>query len=133
MVQVYCARGWDLQIDRGPDWLFVRPHRPSDNSAEMLGSDTPDLAEQIWAALEQSFTHRLVLDLDDIGHLNSHLVGQLVWLYKRIHTHDGTLRICGLSSRNEEVLRLCRFEGRLPLFATREDAVMGCVRPARPR
>ena len=128
MVQVLCARGWDLQIERGPDWLFVRPHRPAGNALE-----TPDLAEQVWTLLEQNFTHRLVLELDDIGHLNSHLVGQLVWLYKRIRTHDGTLRICGLSSRNEEVLRLCRLDGRFPLFETREDAVMGYSRPAQPR
>ncbi len=133
MVQVLCARGWDLQIERGPDWLFVRPHRPSGNSFVAPVPETSDLAEQVWAVLEQNFTHRLVLELDDIGHLNSHLIGQLVWLYKRIHTHDGTLRICGLSSRNEEVLRVSRLDGRFPLFETREDAVMGFARPAQPR
>ena len=123
MVQV--ARGWDLDVERGPDWLFVRPHAPAN-------LDDASLAEQVWGLLEQNFTNRLVLELDEIRYLSSSIIGQLVLLYKRIHTHQGMMRICGLSPRNEAVLALCRLGPMMPNYADRTEAVM-CGRPLQPR
>ena len=128
MVQISLARGWDLDVERGPDWLFVRPRRSSEIAASELS-----LAEHIWSLLEQNLTHRLVLELDEIECLTSRLIGQLVWLQKRIHSHDGTLRICGLSSDNEALLDESHLSGCLPHFRDREEAVMGQVRPPQPR
>jgi anti-anti-sigma factor len=127
MVQVCCARGWDLELERGPDWLFVRP-RPAD-----VAGDGLDLAEQIWSLIEQSFAHRLVLELDGIDRLNSELIGQLICLQKRVHSHDGMLRICGLSEHNQEVLEVSRLGGYLPCYRDREAAVMGHWQPRQPR
>lgn len=121
-------RGWDFEVERGPDWLFVRPRRVG---ACPVGA--PSFAEQVWAMLEQQFTNRLVLEMDAIDRMDSDLVGQLVCLYKRIHTHDGVIRICGLSPAAGEVLQLCRLGGHFPHFGTREDAVMGRVLPRQPR
>jgi anti-anti-sigma regulatory factor len=128
MVQVSLARGWDIEVERGPDLLFVRP-RPLDTIVPGAAS----LAEQVWALLEQNFTHRLILELDDVGPLDSHLIGQLVWLQNRIHGHDGIMRICGLSSVNQELLRQCELEGHVPCYRDREEAVMGQPWPNRPR
>lgn len=128
MVQVTLARGWDLDVERGPDWLYVRPHCLSGSA-----SDAPPLADQVWSLLEKSLTHRLVLELDDIDLLTSHLIGQLMWLRKRIHSHDGMMRICGLSSYNTQVLEQCHLAGYLPHFRDREEAVMGQARPIQPR
>jgi anti-anti-sigma factor len=119
--------GWDFEVHRGPDWLFVRPRRIS----ETLGGDE-DFAEQVWGLLEQQFTHRLVLEMEDVSYISSLLVGQLVWLYKRIHSHDGLMRICGLSDFGAEVLHTCRLSGHFPRYRTREDAVMGAVQ-VKPR
>jgi len=128
MAQASLARGWDFDVQRGPDWLFVRPR--------CLGSSALDarpFAEQVWMLLEQHFAHRLVLEMGDVDHLDSHLVGQLLLLYKRIHTHDGMMRICGLSAPNDDVLRTCRLEGHFPSFRNRADAVMGHCYPRQPR
>jgi anti-anti-sigma factor len=125
MVQI--AEGWELDVERGPDWLFVRPHYVSPQA-----TDTPPLAEQIWSILEQNFTNRLVLELDQLPFLHSYLIGQLVWLHKRIHTQGGIMRISGLSTPNQEVLRICQLDGRFPQYPNREDAVMG-YRPTQPR
>jgi len=59
MVQI--AEGWELDVDRGPDWLFVRPRNVGPQA-----TDTPPLAEQIWSLLQQHFTDRLVLELDQV-------------------------------------------------------------------
>jgi anti-anti-sigma factor len=94
---------------------------------------TASFAEQVWSLLEQQFTHRLVLEMGEVDRLDSELIGQLVWLYKRIHTHDGMMRICGLSPLAQEVLETCRLGGHFPHYDSREDAVMGHAQPRQPR
>lgn len=128
MVQLSLSRGWDFDIERGPDWLFVRPHR-YDGTCDQEQS----LADQVWTLLEQNMTHRLVLELDDIETVTSGLVGQLLRLQKRIHAREGLLRICGLSAANAEMLEQYGLAGQNPRASCREDAVMGEARPKQPR
>jgi anti-anti-sigma factor len=122
------APGCELDVERGPDWLLVRV-----GNLDLAESDTPPLAERLWDLLQQHFTYRLVLELDKAQFLNSHLIGQLVQLYQRIEEHDGVMRLCGLSSRNRQVLHACRLDDRLPLYGDRQEAVMGRPHWARPR
>ena len=82
--------------------------------------------------LQEHLSHRLVLELDQIDVLGSHLIGQLVLLHKWISEHDGVLRLCGLSTRNRRVLKRCHLEGRFPPYGNRMDAVM-CRGSARAR
>jgi len=128
MVQVPLARGWDLEVERGPDWLFVRP-RCSDDGAH----GESELAEHLWSLLEQNLAHRMVLELDAIDHLAPELIEQLVSLQKRIHAHDGKLRICRLSDTNASLLDDSEWSSLLPHFCDREAAVMGYARPRQPR
>ena len=123
---VNIADGWLLEVDRGPDWLFVRLHCPPDRP-----NDAPQLAEGLWTLMEQHLTNRLVLEMDDVTLLHSYLIGQLILLYKRIHGRGGLLRISGLSAHNREVLRLCRMEQSFPLYDSRDEA-MRCFRAALP-
>ncbi len=81
-------------------------------------------------------THRLVLELDQVDVLGSHLIGQLVLLDKWMSEHGGVLRLCGLSPRNRRVLKRCHLDGRFPVYGNRIDAGMcrAAVRaPRRPR
>ena len=111
------APGWELEVERGPDWLLVRIRSLDRASTE------PPLADAIWELLERHFTYRAVLELDQVQLLNSHLIGQLVRLYRRIREHDGVLRLCGLSPYNLTVLRTCHLEARFPPYRDREEAV----------
>jgi anti-anti-sigma factor len=122
------APGWELEVERGPDWLIVKVCNP-----EPPGKEAPPLAEQIWSLLNTHFTYRLVLELDRITLLNSSLIGQLIDLYRRIRGQDGVLRLCGLSAYNRRVLSTCRLDDRLPAFEDRLEAVLGCTRPGQPR
>jgi len=118
MLQV--SSGWKLDVERGPDWLFVRLHGPPGGDAE-----GEPLADQLWALLEQHFIHRLVVELDDVPAVRSCLIGQLVLLYKRIHQQGGMLRISGLNEAQRQALRSTRLDERFPCYQTRTDAVMG--------
>lgn len=122
------ANGWDMELDRGPDWLFVRVHPPPTKTSLAR----TELAEALWRVLEQEFTYRLVLELDDVPLLHSDLMGELLLLSKRIYSHGGLLRICGLSESNLQALRTARLLGHVSYFSSRADAVMG-YRPDQPR
>ncbi len=121
------APGWTREVERGPDWLFVRLHIDDSEIAQ-----NSNLAESLWSLLQQHFIHRLVLELDDLPAIRTHLIGQLVLLRKRIHSGDGLLRICGLSEESVAALRASGLESRLPHFRDRAEAVMGNV-PNQPR
>ena len=118
---------WTMDVERGPEWLFIRLHGPLDGEAEGI-----DLANRIWRTLEQQFTYRLVLELDDLDILRSCLLGQLVMLHKRIHDHDGMLRLSGLSENSLAALQACRLDHSFSRYRTREEAVMSHL-PAKPR
>ena len=121
------APGWELDVERGPDWLLVKVRNLDESSAE------PPLADGIWTLLERHFTYRVVLELDQVRVLNSHLIGQLVRLYRLIRQHDGVMRVCGLSPHNLKVLRTCHLEGRFLPYRDREEAVMGVASPRYPK
>jgi anti-anti-sigma factor len=114
------APGWEMEVDRGPDWLLVKLHNPDPDA-----SGCPPLADELWSLLERHFIYRLVLELDEISLLHSHLLGQLVSLNRRIHEHGGLLRLCGMSSFNRQVLRLHGLDVLLPAYDDRGEAVLG--------
>lgn len=121
------APGYDFEVERGPDCLLVRVRNLSQADPE-----TP-LVEHLWGMLQQHFTYRLVLELDEVNVLDRALIEQLAQLYQRIEKHDGMLRLCGLSPRSRRVLHACRLDDRLQPYEDRLDAVMGHPHAARPR
>jgi len=114
----------EIEVDRGPDWLFVRLH-PDQQRLDQV-------ADRLWSVLNKHFIYRLVLEMDDVEMIPSQLMGQLVMLQKRVLQHGGALRLCGLSPQCEQALHFCRLDQALPHFANREDAVHGCAF-AKPR
>ncbi len=116
----------DFEVDRGPDWLLVKIKHLADSA------DTP-LARNLWSLLEQHFTYRLVLEMDEVDMLDSHLIGQLLALGKRIQDRDGILRLCGLSEHNQQMLDTCRLSNHFLSYRNREEAVLGPGRPHNPR
>ena len=94
------AAGYEFEVDRGPDWLWIRIQK-----AASTAPATASLADEIKELVEKHFTYRIVLDLERLPKLSGNLVlsskviGELVQVNHYIHDHDGVLRICGLSPR----------------------------------
>ena len=108
---------WGVDVDRGPDWLFVKIHP---------GKEYPgDMGDKLWKLADRHFVYRLVLEMDEIDQIPSQLMGELVMLQKRILQRDGVLRLCGLSPRCAEALQFCRLDQTLPNYESREDAILG--------
>ena len=122
------ALGCRFEVERGPDWLFVRI-----TSLDQHASEHPPLSETLWSLLQQHFTYRVVLELDGVGVLDSYLIGQLAALYERVGEHDGVMRLCGLSAYNRQVLHTCCLDDRFLAYHDRHDAVMADSHPEQPR
>ncbi len=120
--------GCDFDIDRGPDWLLVRPRR-----LEADPATPPMLADAIWGLAEEHFIYRIVLEMDQVKILDSHLIEQLLCLNKRLQEHDGMLRLCGLSAYNRRLLRGGALEDQFPAYDSRHEAVLGGCDPRLPR
>jgi anti-anti-sigma factor len=108
---------WAVDVDRGPDWLFVRLHPGK--------QDPSDMADALWKLADRHFVYRLVLEMDQLDVFPSRLMGQLVTLHKRVLQRQGALRLCGLSEGCAEALHFCRLDQALPNYDSREDAVLG--------
>lgn len=121
------SSSWVLHVERGPDWLFVRPTAPPDHER-----DGSSLAESVWSVVKQHFVYRVVIECDRLDGLSSGFVAQFVGLRRRLQKYGGTLRLCGLSDENQDVLRSCQLDGLFPQFASRSQAVLA-HRPAQPR
>ncbi len=121
------APGWELQVERGPDGLWIKV-----NPSEADGWNTPPLAEAVWSVMQRHLAHRLVLELDEIELLTSDMIGQIVVLHRRIRERGGLLRITGLSPYNQEVLRMHGLSGRFALYDNLEEAVMA-GHPRKPK
>jgi anti-anti-sigma regulatory factor len=119
------SSGWALEVERGPDWLFVRPAAPAEG-------DDGTLAESIWSIVKQHFVYRVVLECDHWERVSSGLVAQLLGLQRRLQKQSGTLRLCGLSDENQAVLKSCRLDSMFPQFRSRSAAVLA-HRPVQPR
>ncbi len=118
---------WRVDVDRGPDWLFMRVRPPDDGFDDFV-----EFAETIWSLASAHFIYRVVLEMDEIQMLPSRLIGQLVLIQKRLRTRGGVLRLSGLSDECQGVMHSCRLDDNLKSFPDRESAVKA-VLPERPR
>jgi anti-anti-sigma regulatory factor len=119
-VAVHVVDGLELNVDRGPNWLFVKLRTKNKPLAEV-----PQIAEKLWSISSRHFIYRLVLELEELDELRSSLMSQLVILQERLAQCGGALRICGLSPECEETLQSCHLDSALPNHASRTEAVMG--------
>lgn len=120
VVAIHNLDGLELNVDRGPNWLFVKL-RSKDNAK----GSVPQIADKLWSISSRHFIYRLVLELDSLEEMPSGMMGQLVLLQSRLAQCGGALRICGLSPECEESMHSCHLDSALPNHASREAAVMG--------
>ena len=94
------AQGWSVDVDRGPDWLFItlRCDDPSH-------TEPTDLAENLWELAQCHLVNRMVIDLQEMPLLSSALLGQFTQLGKRMHSAQGVLRLCGVPVGGEQSIK----------------------------
>ena len=61
---VHNVDGLELNVDRGPNWLFVKLR-----ARETPRTEVPQFAEKLWSISSRHFIYRLVLELEDLEEL----------------------------------------------------------------
>jgi anti-anti-sigma regulatory factor len=120
--------GYELDVDRGPDWLWIRIR-----SVETGSTPVASWSEQVKELVEKHFIYRVVVELQEVAEPSSQFIGELVWLDQFILKHDGVLRICGLSAEGRATLEMCRLDDLCLSYETRDEAIRGMCCPHSPK
>jgi anti-sigma B factor antagonist len=93
-------------------------------SGEIDIATAPSLRERLHAILADD-NQRLVVDLDDVGFLDSTALGVLVGALKRARTEGGEVRIVSTQPRVRKVFEITRLDSAFDLFDSVDEAVRG--------
>ncbi|QDU87280.1 hypothetical protein Pla175_06390 [Pirellulimonas nuda] len=109
-------------VDRGPNWLFVR-------LTQEHVDEPQELIEELRDICARHFVYRLVLELDQLETFPEKLGCRLAELDDRLASRGGALRLCGMNHDCEEMLGECRLSRPLHNHLNRHDAVLAVLRP----
>lgn len=107
-----------LEVERGPDWLFVRVARGA-------AAGPGDLMTSVWETIREHGTVRVVLELDHVETIDEAFGGVIGELGARVRDAGGLIRICGLTQPKLSRLRRVAAAASVPHFDCRSDAVGG--------
>jgi len=93
-------------------------------SGEIDMATAPGLRERLHGLLAEE-TQRLIVDLDDVGFLDSTALGVLVGALKRARGEGGDVRIVCTQPRVRKVFEITRLDSAFDLFDTVDEAVRG--------
>ena len=93
-------------------------------SGEIDIATAPSLRERLHGLLADD-KHQLVVDLDDVGFLDSTALGVLVGVLKRARSEGGEVRIVCTQPRVRKVFEITRLDSAFDLFDSVDEAVRG--------
>ena len=93
-------------------------------SGEIDIATAPSLRERLHGLLADD-NRQLVVDLDDVGFLDSTALGVLVGALKRARSEGGEVRIVCTQPRVRKVFEITRLDSAFDLFDSVEEAVRG--------
>jgi anti-sigma B factor antagonist len=96
-------------------------------SGEIDIATAPRVRERLYALLAEG-KEKLVVDLDDVGFLDSTGLGVLVGVLKRVRTQGGELRLVCTQPRIVKVFEITRLDSAFAIF----DSIDGAVRDGSP-
>lgn len=91
-------------------------------SGEIDIATAPRVRERMHSLLAEGH-ERLVVDLDDVGFLDSTGLGVLVGILKRVRTQGGELRLVCSQPRIVKVFEITRLDSAFAIFDTIDGAV----------
>lgn len=93
-----------------------------DLSGRLTSFETVALREAVAQLLKQQRKH-IVLNLSALRYLDSSGIGELARNYVSVIKQGGQIKVVGLSSKVEEVLKITQLYQVFPEFPSEEDAV----------
>lgn len=93
-------------------------------SGELDMATAPAVRERLHSLLAEGKA-RLVVDLEDVGFLDSTALGVLVGVLKRVRTQEGDLRLVCTQPRVLKVFEITRLDQAFAIFDSVDAAVAG--------
>lgn len=115
--------GYQISVNRGPNWLFLQLKACPSAGVASLG-------EQLWSVVSKHFVYRVVLEFGpSVESLTDEVIAQLDAFRQQLESHEGALRVCGLSKKCTDRLEAqyseSKTRSRLTSHATVVEAVFG--------
>jgi anti-sigma B factor antagonist len=73
----------------------------------------------------ESGARKVVIDLQDVGYLDSASIGCLMDIHRLLQEKDGALRLSGLQQRVETMISMTGVHKIVPLYRDEEEALAG--------
>ena len=83
------------------------------------------LADSFLPLIEQNDGIQLIIDFTKVKFLTSSVLGLLIRASKKIYEKDGTLRLCSVNPKIQEVFKITRLDKVFEMFPSWEDAMVG--------
>jgi anti-sigma B factor antagonist len=81
------------------------------------------MLREVVAELLRKERKRIVLNLANVGYMDSAGIGEMVACSKRAHARSGSVRLLNPTEKVQEMLRITRFDRLFETFADEEEAV----------
>lgn len=75
--------------------------------------------------IEQSPGIQLIIDFTNVKFLTSSVLGLLIRISKKVYETGGTLRLCSINPKIQEVFKITRLDKIFEIFKSYEDAMVG--------
>jgi anti-sigma B factor antagonist len=89
-----------------------------------LGEGSVSLRESVRALLSDGHKH-ILINLEDVGYMDSSGLGELVSAFATARRQDATLKLLKLTQRVQGLLQLTKLLTVFETFDTEEDAIRG--------
>jgi anti-sigma B factor antagonist len=93
------------------------------------GPEATQLKEKVTESMER--WPYIVLDVADVQFVDSAGLGLLVRLFTRAHSAHGSLKLCAVSARLNEVLRATRLQNVLEAYPSESEAIAAFYQPSK--
>ncbi|MHC4552328.1 MAG: STAS domain-containing protein [Planctomycetota bacterium] len=75
--------------------------------------------------IEQNPGIQLIIDFTNVKFLTSSVLGLLIRVSKKVYETEGTLRLCSINAKIQEVFKITRLDKIFEIFNSFEDAMVG--------
>lgn len=93
------------------------------NEIDLDRTPVSPIGEHLRAVVDRSPVPNILLDLVNVSFMTSAFIGQLILLKKRCDSNRLLLKLCTITPRNREVLKLVRFDDLVEIIDDKQQAL----------
>lgn len=109
-----------FHVERNDTTLLVVPRR---NISALAAENIQAELQAIMDILAANDIRDVVVDLENVPHFGSEMLGALHVIWKRIRAAEGKMLLCNVSPVGREILGVAKFDVLWPVHGSRSEAL----------